>query len=59
MATEAQTRAAVKHNRTRDAITLRITKEEGAQVRQAAADAGQTVTAYIMDAVRERLDKYK
>lgn len=57
MATEAQTRAAVKHNRTRDAITLRITKEEGAQVRQAAADAGQTVTAYIMQAVREYMNK--
>lgn len=59
MTTEAQIRASVKHNRTKDAITLRITKEEGAQVRQAAADAGQTVTAYIMDAVRERLDKDK
>lgn len=57
MATEAQTRAAVKHNRTRDAITLRVPKEQGAQIRQAAQDAGQSVTAYIMAAVREYMDK--
>lgn len=57
MASEAQTRAAVKHNRTRDAITLRISKEDGAQIRQAAQDAGQSVTAYIMQAVKEYMDK--
>lgn len=57
MASEAQTRAAVKHNRSRDAITLRIPKEDGAQIRQAAQDAGQSVTAYIMDAVKEYMEK--
>ena len=59
MATEAHIKANIKYNRSRDAITLRIPKEDGAQIRQAAQDAGQTVTAYIMDAVRERLDKDK
>lgn len=57
MASEAQTRAAVKHNRKRDAITLRIPKEDGAQIRQAAQDAGQSVTAYIMQAVKEYMEK--
>ena len=57
MASEAQTRAAVKHNRARDAITLRIPKEDGAQIRQAAQDAGQSVTAYIMQAVKEYMEK--
>ena len=57
MASEAQTRAAVKHNRTRDAITLRISKEDGAEIRQAAQDAGQSVTAYIMQAVKEYMEK--
>lgn len=57
MASEAQIKANVKYNRSRDAITLRISKEDGAEIRQAAADAGQSVTAYIMQAVREYMDK--
>ena len=57
MASDAQTRAAVKHNRPRDAITPRIPKEDGAQIRQAAQDAGQSVTAYIMQAVKEYMEK--
>lgn len=57
MTSEAQTRAATKHNRTRDAIMLRIPKEDGMQIRQAAQDAGQSVTAYIMTAVKEHMGK--
>ena len=57
MASEAQRRAADKDNRTRDAITRRIPKEDGAQMRQAAQDAGQSVTAYIMQAVKEYMEK--
>lgn len=57
MATDAQVRAAVKHNKTRDSITLRPSKADGAQIRQAAADAGQSVTAYIMDAIKEHMSK--
>lgn len=52
MATDAQIRAATKHNKTRDAITLRIPKADGAEIRAAAAQAGQSVTAFIMAAVR-------
>jgi uncharacterized protein (DUF1778 family) len=57
MATEAHIKANIKYNRSRDAITLRIPKEDGAQIRQAAQDAGQSVTAYIMQAVKEYMDK--
>ena len=57
MATDAHIKANIKYNRSRDAITLRIPKEDGAEIRQAAADAGQSVTAYIMQAVREYMDK--
>lgn len=57
MATEAQIRASVKHNQTKDSITIRPTKEEGAQIRQAAADAGQSVQAYILTAIREYMNK--
>ena len=57
MATEAHIKANIKYNRSRDAITLRIPKEDGAQIRHAAQDAGQSVTAYIMQAVREYMNK--
>lgn len=57
MATEAHIKANIKYNRSRDAITLRIPKEDGAQIRQAAQDAGQSVTAYIMQAVKEYMEK--
>ena len=55
--TEAQKKASTEYNRRRDAITLRPTKEEGAQIRQAAADAGKSVQAYILQAVREYMNK--
>jgi len=57
MSTEAQIRASVKHNQTKDAIMLRPSKREGAEIRAAAAAAGQSVQGYILDAVRERMQK--
>lgn len=59
MASEAQIKANIKYNKSRDAITIRPSKEDGAQIRQAAADAGQSVTAYIMQAVHERMEQSK
>lgn len=55
--TEAQKRASTEYNRRRDNIMLRPTKEEGTQIRQAAADAGKSVQAYILQAVREYMNK--
>lgn len=55
--TAAQKKAVKEYQRTRDQITLRPSKEQGAQIRQAAQDAGQSVTAYVMAAVREYMDK--
>jgi hypothetical protein len=52
--TEAHTRASVKYNKGRDNIMIRPTKEEGQQIRQAAADAGQSVQQYILDTLRKR-----
>ena len=57
--TEAQKKASIEYNRRRDAITLRPTKEEGAQIRQAAADAGKAVSTYILGAVRVQMDNDK
>lgn len=59
MATEAQKRASIAYNRRQDSITLRPSKEEGAEIRQAAADAGQPLQRYILDAVRARMQQGK
>lgn len=57
MATEAQIKANVKYNRSKDNIMIRPDKDEGKQIRQAAADAGKSVQAYILQAVRVYMDK--
>ncbi len=48
-----------KYQQTRDAIMLRPSKEDGQGIRQAAAAAGQSVTAYILQAIRERMEREK
>lgn len=57
MASPAQIQANVRYNRSRDSITIRPSKEDGAAVRQAAAAAGQSVQGYIMQACSERLQR--
>lgn len=53
---EARIRANVKYNKSRDNIMIRPSKETGAQIRQAAADAGQSVQQYILQAVNDRMN---
>ena len=53
--TEAQKKASIKWNSSRDNIMIRPDKETGAQIRQAAADAGQSVQQYILQAVNDRM----
>ena len=55
--TEAQKRASANWNRKQDNIMIRPTKEEGALIRQAAADAGMSVQAYILVAIRAYMKK--
>lgn len=38
-----------------DQLKIQPLKEEGEAIRQAAADAGQSVQAYILQAIRERM----
>lgn len=57
MASEAQIRASIKWNRSRDSITIRPPEEIGEKIRAAAADCGESVTAYILDAVREKMSR--
>lgn len=53
----ANSEAVKKHQQKTDAIMLRPYKAEGAKIRQAAEKAGQSVTQYILDAVRLRMKK--
>ena len=57
--TDAQKRASYKWNSSRDNITIRPDKETGARIRRAAADAGQSVQQYILQAVASRIDSGK
>ena len=51
-------KAAVKeYQKNRDAIMLRPSKEDGETIRNAARDSGQSVQAYILQAVRERMQR--
>lgn len=42
-----------------DAIMLRPAKESGKEIRAAAAAAGQSLQGYILQAVRERMEREK
>lgn len=55
MATEAQSKASTKYNKSRDNIMVRPTKEEGQRIREAAAAAGISVQQFILDAVRMKM----
>ena len=53
---DAPTRASAKWTASRDNIMIRPEMEEGQKIRDAAAKAGQSVQAFILDAVRMRME---
>lgn len=53
--TDAQIKARVNYNRRQDNIMIRPSKDEGARIRQAAANAGMSVQAFILDTLRDRI----
>lgn len=57
MASDAQIRASVAHNKKMGSITLRPSKELGEQIRQAAQEAGESLSGYILEAVRRRMEQ--
>ena len=57
--TEAEKRAVREYQKRQDNIMIRPSKEEGARIRTAAAEAGQSVQAYILQAIRDRMEKNK
>lgn len=59
MASPAQIKANIKYNKSRDSITMRPTKEDGAQIRADAAAAGQSLQTYILQACQERRERDK
>ena len=46
-----------EYQKNRDAIMLRPSKEVGQQIRDTAKAAGQSVQAYILQAVKERIER--
>lgn len=54
---DAHKAASAKWNASRDNIMIRPTKEEGAAIRAAAEQAGQSVQQFILQAVRERMER--
>ena len=46
---EAKKRSNAAYNRRQDNIMLRPSKEDGARIRKAAADAGKSVQRYCLD----------
>ena len=59
MSTDAKRAGNARHLEKLGRIDLRPYKEETEQIKEAAAKAGQSVSAYILQAVRERMEKEK
>lgn len=57
MSTDAQRAAVLRHQAKLDRIVIQPEKEEGTIIRQAAANAGQSVQGYILQAINERMER--
>lgn len=57
IASTAQKAANARHAEKLDQLRIQPTKEEGQRIRQAAAEAGQSVNKYVLDAVRARMER--
>lgn len=54
---EAKRITDARHQAKLDQIMIRPYKEEGQRIRDHAASAGESVQGYILDAVRDRMDR--
>ena len=57
MSTDAQRAAVLRHQAKLDRIVIQPEKEEGTIIRQAAANVGQSVQGYILQAIKERMER--
>jgi len=55
--TEKKKQSNARYTEKCDYINIRPLKEEGQKIRAAAAAAGQSLQGYILQAVRERMEK--
>ena len=59
MASDAKLKANAKYIATLDRIVIQPKKDKGQKIRQAAAEAGQSVQQYILQAVNDRMQNGK
>ena len=59
MSTDAKRAGNARHLEKLGRIDLRPYKEETEKIKEAAARAGQSVSAYILEAVRDRMNREK
>lgn len=57
MSTDAKRAGNARHQETLDRIVIQPHKEDGAEIRAAAAAAGQSLQKYILQAIRERMER--
>lgn len=57
MSTDAKRAGNARHQAKLDRIVIQPEKEEGAKIRQAASNAGQSVQGYILQAIKERMER--
>lgn len=55
MSTDAKRRGNAAYQKRQDALTIRPSRAEGAHIRAAAAEAGQSVQRFILDTLRARI----
>lgn len=53
--TDAEKKAVREYQKRQDNIMIRPSKEEGARIRNAAAEAGKSVQAFILGILREHI----
>ena len=57
MSTDAKRAGNARHQAKLERIVIQPEKEEGAEIRQAASNAGQSVQGYILQAIKERMER--
>lgn len=57
MGSEAQTKASVKYNKKKDSITIRVDKEIGAKIREAAESRGMSLKEFLLMAVKPYIEE--
>ena len=57
MSTDAKRAGNARHQAKLDRIVIQPEKEDGTIIRQSAANAGQSVQGYILQAIKERMER--